>query len=158
MMIYIGADHAGFPLKENLKQFLVEIGYEVEDMGAFELNKDDDYPDFIAPVARSVIKNTGSLGIILGGNGQGEAIVANRFKGARAIVYYGPVNRNQTDSSGNELNLLASTRSHDNANILSLGARYLDEEEAMEAVKLWLSGTFSGEERHKRRINKIDNL
>jgi len=157
MLIYIGADHAGFPLKESLKPYLEELGYEVEDMGAHELNQEDDYPDFIKPVAKAVSENPNSMGIILGGNGQGEAVLANRFKNVRAVVYYGPANRTQIDSSGNESDILASTRSHDNANILSLGVRFLNEEEAKEAVKLWLSTSFSEEERHKRRINKIDS-
>jgi ribose 5-phosphate isomerase B len=157
MKIFLGSDHAGYPLKESLKPFLEEIGYKVEDMGAYEFDKEDDYPDFITPVARAVVAEPGSLGIILGGNGQGEAVVANRFKGVRAVVYYGSASKNQTDSDGNELDILTSTRAHDDANVLSLGARYLDENEAKSAVKLWLSTPFSEEERHKRRINKIDS-
>ena len=145
MIIYIGADHAGFPLKESLKPFLTDIGYEVEDMGAFELDQDDDYPNFIAPVARSVVNNRGSLGIVLGGSGQGEAMQANRFDGIRAAVYY-----------GGDTEVVRLSREHNNSNVLSLGARFLDEEEAMEVVKLWLGTPFSGDERHTRRLKKVD--
>jgi len=145
MKIFIGADHAGFELKGKLKPFLEEIGYEVEDMGAFELNQEDDYPDFIKPVARAVSENVGSLGIILGGSGQGEAMQANRFKGVRAAVFY-----------GGDSEIIKLSKEHNNANILSLGARFLNEEEAKEAVKLWLGTPFSEDERHKRRIKKID--
>ena len=144
MIIYIGADHAGFPLKEKLKPFLEEIGYEVKDMGAHELNESDDYPDFIIPLAKAVA-DSGALGIILGATGQGEAIVANRHKGVRAAVYYG----GKTD-------ILKLSKEHNNANILSLGARFLSEDEAKEAVKIWLETGFSGDERHTRRIAKID--
>jgi ribose 5-phosphate isomerase B len=147
MIIYIGSDHAGYQLKESLKPFLMDIGYEVEDMGADVLDKTDDYPDFIKPVAKAVSENTGSLGIILGGSGQGEAMQANRFKGVRAAVYY-----------GDNLEIIKLSKEHNNANILSLGARFMDEEKAKEAVKIWLETSFSGEEKHKRRIDKIDRL
>jgi ribose 5-phosphate isomerase B len=147
MIIFLGSDHAGFSLKENLKPFLKDIGYEVEDMGAHELNQDDDYPDFIASVAEAVSKNLGTFGIVLGGSGQGEAIQANRFKGVRAVVYYG----------GN-LDIIKLSKEHNDANILSLGARFIETDEAKEAVKMWLETSFSDEERHKRRIEKIDNF
>ena len=89
MKIFIGSDHAGFELKEKLILFLKELGHEVGDKGAFEYNKDDDYPDFIKPLAEEVTGNQNSRGIILGKSGQGEAMCANRVKGARAAVYYG---------------------------------------------------------------------
>ena len=89
MKIFLGTDHAGFTLKNDIKNFLEEKGYEIEDMGAHNLNENDDYPDYIFPVAEGVSKNTESLGIIFGGSGQGEAMVANRIKGIRASVYYG---------------------------------------------------------------------
>ncbi|MBI4114738.1 MAG: RpiB/LacA/LacB family sugar-phosphate isomerase [Candidatus Niyogibacteria bacterium] len=147
MKIYIGTDHAGFELKEKLKVFLSELGYEVEDMGAHELNDQDDYPDFIRPVADAVSKNSESRGIILGGSGQGEAMVANRIKGVRAAVYYGGTKE-----------IVILSREHNNANILSLGARFISDEEAMSVVKLWLETAFPEEERHQRRIDKIDNI
>ena len=93
MKIYIGTDHAGFELKNKLKDYLsnLGLGYEVIDKGAFSFDADDDYPDFIRPVAEAVASEEGSFGIILGGSGFGEAICANRVKGARAVVFYGPM-------------------------------------------------------------------
>lgn len=149
MKIYIGSDHAGFELKEKLIPYLNELGHEVEDRGAFELNPTDDYPDFVIPVASAVASDPErSRGIVLGGSGQGEAICANRFKGIRAFTYYTP--------SGGEINIVEDSRSHNNSNIISLGARFLSEAEAKEAVKLWLETPFSGDERHVRRIEKLD--
>lgn len=144
-MIYLGSDHAGFKLKEVLKKYLVELGYEVGDKGNFVYDENDDYPDWILPVVEAVAGDAGAKGVVLGGSGQGEAIVANRIKGIRAAVLY----------SYNE-NIIKLSREHNDANILSLGARFLTEEEAKRAVKIWLETDFPGEERHKRRINKID--
>lgn len=144
-IIFLAADHAGFELKEEIKKFLFEENYKVEDRGAFELNPDDDYPDFIAPVAKAVSENPeNARGIILGGSGQGEAICANRFKNVRAAVFYG----------GPE-EIIKLSREHNDANILSLGARFLKKEEALKAVKIWLQAPFSGDERHIRRIKKL---
>jgi len=158
MLIYLGSDHAGFEIKEKIKLFLTEIGYEVNDIGAHTLDREDDYPDFVKPLAKAVSENPGALGIFLGGSGQGEAMQANRFKGVRAAVYYGPAGKNQTDASKNELDILTSTRSHNDANVLSIGARFLSQDEVGEAIKTWLNGAFSEEERHKRRISKIDDV
>jgi ribose 5-phosphate isomerase B len=145
MKIYIGSDHAGYELKEKLKKYLSELSYEVEDKGAFELNNEDDYPDFIKPVAEAVASENESFGIILGGTGEGEEMVANKIEGIRAAEYYG----------GN-LEIIKLARLHNNANILSLGARFVKEDEAKEAVKTFLETKFSGDERHIRRINKIE--
>lgn len=145
--IFLGADHAGYNLKEEVKKFLQKEGYDVGDKGAYENDPDDDYPDFIGPVARAVAKNRNSRGIIFGASGQGEAIAANRIKGARAALYY-----------GNRIDIVKLSRTHNDANILSLGARFLTKEEAIEAVKIWLKTDFSNEARHVRRINKIGNL
>jgi ribose 5-phosphate isomerase B len=145
MKIFIGSDHAGFELKEKLKTYLGELNHEVVDKGAFSLNNDDDYPDFIVPVAEEVAKDENSLGIILGGSGQGEQISANKVDGVRAIEYY-----------GENLEIVKLGREHNNANILSLGARFINEEEAKEAVKTFIETSFSNDERHIRRINKID--
>ncbi|TSC56273.1 MAG: ribose 5-phosphate isomerase B [Parcubacteria group bacterium Greene0714_21] len=144
-MIYLGADHAGFGLKEEIKKYLKEQRKEVEDLGVFELNADDDYPDFIAPVAKKVAENLEqNKGIVLGGSGQGEAIVANKVKGIRAAVYY-----------GGPLEIVELSRQHNNANILSLGARFLTADQAKEAALAFLETAFDGG-RHKRRIEKID--
>lgn len=146
MKIFLGADHAGFELKEKIKEFLAGLGHEIIDHGAFEFKADDDYPDFIRLAAEAVSKDLESRGIIFGGSGQGEAMVANRYKGVRAAVYYG----------GTE-EIIKLSREHNDANVLSLGARFIDEKTAKDAVKLWLETSFNGEERHKRRIAKIDN-
>ncbi len=146
MKIYIGTDHAGFKLKEEIKRFLESSGYKVKDMGAYEFNESDDYPDFIFPVvnavANDISKGLESRGIVIGGSGQGEAIVANKIKGIRAAVVYDGYSAKMS-------------RKHNDANIISLGNRALNTNKAKELVKLWLETPFSNEERHKRRIEKI---
>lgn len=155
MKIYIGTDHAGYVLKEALVVFLKAQGHEVIDKGAFEYNELDDYPDFIIPVAQEVSKDpNGVRGIILGGTGEGEAIAANRFPHVRAVVYYG----NAKPVVENESNIIVRSREHNNSNILSLGARYFTEESVLDAVKLWLNTPYSEDERHIRRLAKIDAL
>lgn len=144
--IILGTDHAGFELKEYVKGYLLKNGFDVEDKGAYASEPQDDYPDFIVPVAKAVAKNK-AKGIIFGASGQGEAIVANKTKGVRAALYYG----------GN-IDIIKLSRTHNNANILSLGARFLTKKQAIEAVRLWLSTDFSNEERHIRRVKKIDNI
>jgi ribose 5-phosphate isomerase B len=145
MKIYIGSDHAGYELKEKLKIFLKDIGYEVTDKGAFKLDDEDDFPDFIVPVAEAVASNEGSFGIILGGSGQGEAMSANKIDGIRATEYY-----------GGDPEVVKISREHNDANILSLGARFVDQESAEEAIRLFLETKFSGDERHIRRIEKLE--
>lgn len=146
-MIYLATDHAGFELKGKIKQFLTQEGYKVKDFGAYEFDREDDYPDFVSLAAEAVSKNPKDWAIILGGSGQGEAIVANKFPNVRAVVYY-----------GQSKHLPELTRQHNDANVLSLGARFLNESEALEAVKLFLNTDFSNEERHIRRIDKIRKL
>ena len=143
-MIYIGSDHAGYELKEKLKIFTKGLGYKIEDKGAFSLDTNDDYPDFIIPVAKSVALNPKSFGIVLGGSGEGEAISANKIDGIRAIEYY-----------GENIEIVKLGREHNDANILSLGARFITEDEAKKAVKIFLETKFSNDERHERRINEI---
>lgn len=149
MKIYFASDHAGFELKNALLEMVSEeMGLAVEDCGAFTFDQDDDYPDFIKVAAAAVSDDPEeNLAIILGGSGIGEAIVANRFVNVRAAVYYG----------GNP-EIVSLSREHNDANVLSLGARFLTEEEAREAVTLWLEAPFSGDERHIRRIEKIDAI
>ena len=156
--VHLGSDHAGFEMKEVVKEWLEQNHYEVIDHGAYEFDETDDFPEFIEPVAREVSIDSQSRGIMFGGSGQGEAMLANRFPGIRAAVYYGNPDIMQTDSKGNELNIISSSRQHNNANILSLGARFLEEVEALEAVQLWLETSFSGEERHIRRLEELDQL
>lgn len=155
MKIYIGTDHAGYVLKEKLVSFLKLQGHEVIDKGAFEYNENDDYPDFVVPVAHAISENPdGAKGIILGGTGEGEAIAANRFPHVRAVVYYGEA----IAVVDNESNIVVRSREHNNSNILSLGARYFTEESMMSAVKLWLDTPFTFDERHVRRLDKIDQI
>lgn len=161
MKVYFAADHAGYDLKNGLIPFVESLGHEVEDCGAFEQNPADDYPEFIGCAARKlasdVMSGIQSRAIILGASGQGEAIMANRFKGVRAVVFYGMPHDAQTDAGGKKLDLIESSREHNNANALSLGARFLSPDEAKVAVKKWLETEFSGEERHLRRIAQLDS-
>lgn len=155
MKIYIGTDHAGYVLKEKLVSSLKGQGYEVIDKGAFEYNEGDDYPDFVIPVAEAVSKDPDQVkGIILGATGQGEAIAANKFPHVRAVVYYGKSECVVDD----EADVILRSRQHNNSNILSLGARYLTEEEMMSVVDLWLKTPFSNHEKHIRRLAKIDKI
>ena len=151
--VYIGTDHAGFKMKEKLIPFIEELGYEVVDCGAYKDDKDDDYPEFISPVAKAVALNPNhNLGIILGGSGQGEAIVANRFPNVRAIVYYGK------PGMFSKLDVIRLGREHNDSNVLSLGARFLSLNSAKDAVKKWLEIPFSNEERHTRRIKETEMI
>lgn len=144
MKVLLASDHAGFELKSALVPFLGLLGHEAVDMGPFSLDAGDDYPDFIMPLAREVAKG-GCVGVIMGGSGQGEAIAANRIRGVRAAVYYG----------GN-LDIIKLMREHNDANILSLGARFMESGEAEEALRAFLNTPFMSEERHVRRISKLD--
>lgn len=147
MKILIASDHAGFELKEKIIIFLKTLGHEVKDFGAFKYDADDDYPDFLIPLGKEISENPDLKGIVIGGSGQGEAIVVNKFKNIRAVVFY----------NGPE-EIIKLSREHNDANVLSLGARFLTEEEAKNAVKNWLETSFSGDERHIRRINKINEI
>lgn len=142
MKIYIGADHGGYKLKEELKPYLVELGYEVEDLGAHSLVGDDDYPDFVIPVAERVAAEPGTVGVVVGRSGNGEAIAANKVRAVRAAVCLNP-------------EMARKSREHNGANVLSLGADYMNSIDAKEVVKVFLETPFSGEERHTRRIRKI---
>ena len=143
--VFLASDHAGFELKEALIPFLSERGFEVEDLGPKTFESEDDYPDFIIPLARKVVEVGGSFGIIIGMSGEGEVMAANRVKGARAALY-----------TGGPRDILTLSRMHNDANILSLGSRFLTPGEAKEAALAWLMTDFSGEERHVRRIAKLD--
>ena len=146
MKVYFATDHAGFHLKNVLKDYVSNLGYEVIDCGAYELNNDDDYPEFIKKASVKVsVDPENSKAIILGGSGQGEDMVADKFPNVRSALYY-----------GGPLEIVKLSREHNDANILSLGARFVDENQAKEAVKLWLQTPFSNDERHKRRIEQID--
>ena len=148
MRIFLATDHAGFELKEQIKQWLKGLQYDVHDEGAFELNPEDDYPDFIRVVAKQISSSPDEdRGLIFGGSGQGEAMVANRYPHVRAAVYY-----------GGRPEIVPLSREHNNANVLSLGARFVGEIEAKEVITRWLETPFSNEARHSRRIAKTDDL
>ena len=145
MNIHLATDHAGLELKNNIKEYLIGKGYNITDHGAHEYDADDDYPDFIFPCAIAVAADpNSSRGIILGGSGQGEAMAANRIKGIRAAVFY-----------GSEPEIVRLSREHNNANILSLGARFISKEEIYKVIQNWLAEPFEGG-RHQRRIDKLD--
>lgn len=146
MKIYIASDHAGFELKKALIEYLKSKDIDVEDCGAKSLDPVDDFPDFIIPCALRVAQGKlhETFGIVIGGSGQGEAIAANKVKGITAAIYY-----------GGDLDIVRLSKEHNDANILSLGARFLTSEAAKEAVLLWLGAKLNPDPKYKRRIDKI---
>lgn len=146
MTIILAADHAGFAMKEHIKGVLEGEGYgALEDVGAHRYYPTDNYPKYMKQVAHLMVKKKNAFAIIFGGSGQGEAIVVNRTKGVRAIVYA---------AHNPEIALVG--RQHNNANVLSIGARFISDKEAEEAVATFLATPFSYEDRHERRIQQID--
>ena len=146
MHICIASDHDGFEMKAALAEHLKAHGHEVEDMGPHTLVPGDDYPNYCIPLAHKVANDKTLFGIVIGFSGQGEAMAANRVKGARAAVYYA-----QSEE------ILRLSREHNDANVLSLGAHFLSVDEAKRAVDTWLSIDFSHGERHIRRITELDH-
>lgn len=145
-MIYIGADHRGYKLKEVLKSYLKELKFDFEDLGASELIFDDDYPDYAIKVAKKVAENPKeNLGILICGSGVGVDVVANKFKGIRSALVF---NAEQARMSRND----------DNANVLSLSADFIEENSAKEIVKIWLETPFSWLERYARRLEKVKEI
>ncbi len=160
MNIYLAADHAGFDLKNVLLEHLPLLGHDVEDCGAFVSNPEDDYPDFVQSLVQKVLADEQSFGIICAGSGQGEAMCANRTQGIRAAVFYGPMPAHETlDREGgfsqDGYDAVRLSRRHNNANILSIGARFVSPSQADEAVRTFLSTEFTGDERHIRRLGKF---
>ena len=148
LTLHIATDHAGFSLKTEIVAWLKGEGYTVVDHGAHLLDEGDDFPDFIAKAARAVSQNaTESRGIIFGGSGQGEAMVANRFSQVRAVVYYG----------SNE-EIVKLSRQHNDANVLSVGASLVSVEETKRALVLWLEEPFQADPKYERRNQKIERL
>lgn len=143
--IYIGSDHAGYELKEDVKKFLLEEGYEYTDMGNDNMVEDDDYPDFGHAVAKRVVTDGEARGIVLCGNAQGICIVANKVRGIRA-------------ATGFNEEVAKTARTDDNSNILCLPGRHLKAEEANQIVKTWIETPFSKEERHERRLGKLEDI
>lgn len=160
MKVYIAADHAGLRMKAALFSLLEGMGHTVEDLGAYSLDPNDDYPDVVTPLAERVAREPESFGIVCAGSGQGEAMCANRITGVRAAVCYALVKATEAlDMEGahaeDGYDVVRLARKHNNANILSIGSRFLTVHEATEAVRVFLSTPFSGDERHARRIAKF---
>ncbi|MBU2104108.1 RpiB/LacA/LacB family sugar-phosphate isomerase [Patescibacteria group bacterium] len=161
MTIFIAADHTGIVLKTALTEYIQEaLSYEIEDMGAHDISPDDDYPDYVMPCAKKVVATPGALGIVIGGSGQGEAMAANRIPGARAAIFYGQAHATgPIDALGapalDGYDIIRLAREHNNANVLSLAARFVTVDDAKEAVRIFLSAGFTADERHVRRIKKL---
>lgn len=158
--VLIASDHAGFELKKALIERIRAHGHAIEDLGAFELNPEDDYPDFITPLAKRIAGSPDALGIIIGGSGQGEAMCANRVPGVRAAVFYGLKRAaSALDADGNHsedgYDAVRLSRRHNDANVLSIGARFVSEDEAAQAVRVFLETDFSGLPHHVRRLAKF---
>ena len=139
MRVHLGSDHAGFELKAHLVAWLEGERYDVVDHGPVEFDPVDDYPPYVLRAAQAVVNDRGSLGIVLGGSGNGEQIAANKVIGTRAALAY-------------DLDTAQLARQHNDANVISIGARMHTEDEAMEMVRIFLSTPFSGDARHARRI------
>ncbi len=163
MNIALSTDHAGFAAVGELKDYIESLGHQVNYVGPAEFDAEDDYPDLIARAARLVASGDSELGIILGGSGQGEAMAANRFKGVRAAVFYGPVvAKTAVDAEGNSSDdpyeIVKLSRQHNHANVLSLSGRFLSKDEMFEAIRIWLETPFSPIERHQRRTIQLDEI
>ena len=153
MKIAIASDHAGFELKKYLINYIEELGLEVQDFGPLLYTEDDDYPDYVKSVGEYISENNNPedfRGIVIGGSGQGENICANRYDNVRSVIVYG------NDMNLNT-NIVKLSRQHNDANIISFGARFITNENASELLKIWLEEKFSNEERHVRRLSKIEN-
>lgn len=152
MLVYIASDHAGFEMKKVVEDYLLEKGHDVVDIGSFSFVEDDDYPDYIHPAIQKLKESIAELGeesvraVILGGSGTGEAIVANRYKNVRAVVF-----------NSVNLEVVKLGREHNNANVLSVGTRFVDNDYLELALEKFLETPFDENSRHSRRLEKIDN-
>ena len=144
MRIHIGSDHAGLDFKNELITHLVMNGHDVTDHGPYEYDALDDYPDFCIPCAEAVAKDSTSLGIVLGGSGNGEQMAANKVKGVRAALVW-------------SIETAKLAREHNNANVISLGQRLHDADFVKQLIDTFIATKFPGDERHVRRIDKISN-
>ena len=143
--VYLGSDHAGFELKVFLSKHLTSLGHDVVDVGPEVFDPDDDYPPFCIETARRVVADSGSLGVVIGGSGNGEQISANKVPGCRAALAW-----------STETARLA--REHNDAQVAGIGARMHSPAEAAEIVETFLTTPFSGGERHARRIRQISDF
>lgn len=145
MEIFLATDHAGFAHKQAVVHALTDDGHLLTDCGAYTYDPDDDYPDFVVPAMQQLrAASSAARAIIFGGSGQGEAMLANTFPGIRAAVYY-----------GSAPTILTLSRAHNDANVLSLGARFMSESDAVTAARTWLREPFSNDARHVRRLQKF---
>jgi ribose 5-phosphate isomerase B len=163
MKIAITTDHTGFAALQELQTFLESLGHECINFGPAAFDEGDDYPDFIFPAALAVADGSCNVGVIMGGSGQGEAIAANRIKGVRAALFYGPVLPKtavdaEGDTSDDPYEIVKLSREHNNANVLSLAARFLSMDEMKKACEIWLTTPFGDVERHARRVKKLDTV
>lgn len=142
MRVHLGSDHAGFELKQAMLRHVAELGHEAVDHGPPAYDAEDDYPPYVLRAAKAVTEDAGSLGVVLGGSGNGEAIAANKVAGVRCALAWS----RETAQLGRE---------HNDANVLSVGARMYDEATALGLLEVFLSTAFSGEERHSRRIGLL---
>jgi ribose 5-phosphate isomerase B len=163
MKIAVSTDHTGFEHLKHLKEYLTAQGHDCQDFGPAGFDEADDYPDFMFPAAQAVAKGDCEAGIILGGSGQGEAMAANRIKGVRCTLFYGPVAaRSAVDAEGtlsdDPYEILKLSRQHNHANVLSLGVRFLTIDETKQAIQTWLETPYNDAERHVRRVKKLDEV
>jgi ribose 5-phosphate isomerase B len=142
MRVYLGSDHAGYELKEHLAAHLPTIGYEVVDVGPHAYDPDDDYPAYCLATGARVVEDRGSLGVVVGGSGNGEQIAANKVDGVRAALAW------NTDTA-------RLAREHNDANVVAIGARQHPRDEATRLVEAFLATAFSGSPRHARRIAQL---
>lgn len=161
MKITVTTDHAGYQAMQGLKTYIESLGHTCVDFGPASFHADDDYPDFMFPAAYAVAAGECERGIIMGGSGQGEAMAANRVKGVRCALFYGPVVAKtaidaQGSTSDDPYEIVKLSRQHNDANMLSLSGRFLSEDEMRAAIAIWLDTPFSGEPRHIRRLAKLD--
>lgn len=164
MKIAVTTDHTGLAYGDvyaQLQAHLRHLGHEVQDFGPQNLDMADDYPDLVFPAAEAVASGQCEAAVIMGGSGQGEAMAANRVKGVRCTLFYGPaVARQPVDAEGRESDdpyeILRLSRQHNHANVLSLSARFLTLDEMKTAVQVWLETPYSEEDRHARRVRKLD--
>ncbi|HEY5442647.1 MAG TPA: RpiB/LacA/LacB family sugar-phosphate isomerase, partial [Candidatus Saccharimonadales bacterium] len=148
MKIAVTTDHAGFEALQTLKAFITSLGHECVNFGPQAFDEADDYPDFMFPAARAVAGGECEAGIILGGSGQGEAMAANRIKGVRCTLFYGPaVAKTAVDAEGTKSDdpyeILKLSRQHNHANVLSLSGRFLSLDEMKQAIRVWLETPYS---------------
>ncbi len=142
MRVYVGSDHAGFDLKQHLVAHLSGGGYEVVDLGADTFDPEDDYPPYCVAAGERVVADPGSLGVVIGGSGNGEQIAANKVLGVRAALVWNP-------------DTARLARLHNDANVVAVGARQHSLEEATALVETFLTTAFSGDARHARRIAEV---